>query len=72
MHTEHTPPLDAELLFAGRRLTGARLASVGRSVDMKCGGPGVAGASATGNLIGHVRSSLLLLPVCTSLYLNAR
>ena len=46
--------------------------ALSNAVDMKCGGPGVAGANATGNLIGHVRSSLLLLPVCTSWYLNAR
>ncbi|CAL4973498.1 unnamed protein product [Urochloa decumbens] len=33
MRAERTAPLDAELLFAGRRLQGARLADAGRSMD---------------------------------------
>ncbi|RLN24745.1 hypothetical protein C2845_PM07G25790 [Panicum miliaceum] len=35
MRAEHAAPLNAELLFAGRRLAGARLAGVGRSMDPK-------------------------------------
>ena len=44
--------------------------ALSNAVDMKCG-PGVAGASSTGTLSGHVTSSLLLPPACTGQYLNA-